>query len=190
MAGSHRQIQACIDADLVQPTVALAKHGDFEVKKEAAWYFSFSCSPIRHALAGCSPTPLPEPISIKSGRWWRPASFRVCATCWRWRTPKSCWSALVLSVVFTSAQVALEGLDNILRATKDTGSKAYNELIEECGGLDKIEALQRHENDEVYKRALQLLKDYFEDADQENADPQLQPTATSSAFTFGAAPLK
>lgn len=59
-------------------------------------------------------------------------------------------------------QVVLDGLGNILKLASQSGdSDAITSAIEECGGLDKIERLQQHTNEDIYKLAYTIIDTYF-----------------------------
>jgi hypothetical protein len=61
--------------------------------------------------------------------------------------------------------------------------EAVAAMVEECGGLDKIESLQNHENVEIYKLAYEIIEQYFSDDAEEDAD--VAPTSTAEGFQFG-----
>ena len=55
-------------------------------------------------------------------------------------------------------------------------------MVEECGGLDKIESLQNHENVEIYKLAYEIIEQYFSDDAEEDAEV-IPPSKTESIST-------
>jgi importin subunit alpha-1 len=100
--------------------------------------------------------------------------------------------------------VSLEGLENILKvgeAEKDLGATGginlYARYIDEAEGLEKIENLQTHDNNEIYEKAVKILETYWLEDDE---DPTLvsgdqgqtgfqfggnQPAVPSGGFNFG-----
>ena len=50
-------------------------------------------------------------------------------------------------------------------------------------GLDKLEQLQNHSNEDVYKKAVHILETYF-GLDDEEDDDGIAPEATNNAFVF------
>ena len=56
--------------------------------------------------------------------------------------------------------MVLDGINNILKASSENQEKICNQ-IEECGGLDKIELLQNHENEEIYRLTYEIIDTYF-----------------------------
>jgi len=68
--------------------------------------------------------------------------------------------------------VCLEGLENILRvgeAEKSLGNSGevnlYAQMIDDAEGLEKIENLQSHDNNEIYEKAVKILETYWMEED-------------------------
>ena len=85
--------------------------------------------------------------------------------------------------------VALEGLENILKAGQGKSGDINDRIIEifsECGGLERIEGLQDHANVNVYNRALKILTTYFNAEDE--AGSSVAPVVQGGQYGFGGAP--
>ncbi|CEI88676.1 Putative Importin subunit alpha [Rhizopus microsporus] len=163
-AGNTAQIQAIIDNGLIEPLVYILANGDPKTKKEACW-----------AICNATSGGLSKPEQIK---------YLVNAGCIK-----------PLCDILTSMDnkiilVALDGLDNILRvgemekSNTPDGFNPYALLIEECGGLEYIHALQNHDNVEIYKKSYQLIEKYFTDGDEEGADAMMAPDTQNGQFMF------
>lgn len=161
-AGNKEQINAVIEANIVPPLIQILTNADFDVKKEAAWAIS-------NATSGGTPSQI------------------------KYLVEQGCIEPLCNLLNVHDARivsVALEGLENILRVgqkEKDTCGAEYNDYaraIEAVGGLDKIESLQQHSNQEVYEKAVRILEVFFM-ADEEEEIDGVVPDNAGSQFGFG-----
>lgn len=155
-AGSPSQIQAVIDSNIIPPLIEALKNGEFRVKKEAAWALSnLSMGSTQEQLRYC----------IEQG----------CI-------PPLCNMLSVKDARIVG--VVLDALTNILKAgAMPDGSNPCVEWIDEAGGVDQIEALQSHENDDIYKKSLEIIESYFQEEEEE--DHSLAPETAGSNFAFG-----
>jgi hypothetical protein len=159
-AGTANQIELLINANLIPPLVSILRESEFDVQKEAAWAIS----------------------NITSGG--TDAQIRYLVT--QAAIPSLC--GMLSCDDPKIVLVCLEGIDNVLKIGKkdnETDNK-YADFVEECGGLDKLEELQRHENEQIYEKSVHLLKEYFE-GDEEETDMAPAVDATNNQFAFGMA---
>ncbi|KAK4299149.1 hypothetical protein Pmani_028554 [Petrolisthes manimaculis] len=152
-AGNKQQVQAVIDANLIPMIITQLSKGEFQTQKEAAWAISnLTISGSKQQVA----------YLVSKG-----VIYPFCNLL-------TCKDTQVI-------QVVLDGISNILsRAGEDV--EVVANMIEECGGLDKIEFLQNHENVEIYKLAYSIIERYFSEDDAE--DPSLVPEATETEYAF------
>jgi len=164
-AGTREQIQAVIEANIVPPLVHLLGNAEFDIKKEAAWSVSNATSggsadQIKYLVSQGCIKPLCDLLTCNDPRL---------------------------------VTVALEGIENVLKAgeaesSNNHGSNPYATYVDEAEGLDKLEQLQNHNNEDVYKKAIHILEVYF-GLDEED-DETLAPETTQQGFVFqGQAPV-
>jgi len=138
-AGNSEQIQLVINADLIPPVVHLLEVADFDIKKEAAWVIS-------NATSGGSPQQIGYIIE--------------CGAI------KPMLDLLAVSDV-KIIEVALGTLEKMLKVGKSkqqeqgTDENVVAILVEQAGGLQRIEQLQEDVNEEVYKKAMKILENFF-----------------------------
>ncbi|MFS7909247.1 putative importin-alpha, importin-beta-binding domain, armadillo-like helical [Helianthus anomalus] len=142
-AGNKEQIQNVIEAGIIAPLVFLLQTAEFDIKKEAAWAIS-------NATSGGTSEQIKYLVS--QGCIKPMCDLLVCPD------PRI-------------VTVSLEGLENILKVgeveTRDVN--LYTQLIDDADGLEKIESLQSHDNNEIYQKAVKILETYWLDEDEEHA---------------------
>lgn len=89
-------------------------------------------------------------------------------------------------------RLSLQTLDFLLEVCSSehvagTSLNPCAELIDECGGLDALENLQMHNDQEIYELAARLLTQFFED-EEEQEDVEIAAETASSPFSFFASP--
>ncbi|PIA15327.1 importin subunit alpha-2 [Coemansia reversa NRRL 1564] len=163
-AGNTTQIQAVIDANIIPPLLHVLQHGDFKSKKEACWAIS-------NATSGGLNQPDQIRYIVKQG----------CIT-------PLC--SLLDCMDNKITQVALDGLENILKVGEADKEESPNQLnqyalyIEEAGGMDKIHNLQLHDNIEIYKKAYSIIDKYFAEEGEDDEDNELMPSVDQQTGQF------
>lgn len=138
-AGNKSQIQALIDNQIIPSLINVLKEGDARSQKEAAWAVTnFTSGGSTEQIIYLVRSNVLEPMVtlMRSG------------------------DAKTLIVV-------IDGINNILKCAETLGElDQMARLLEEVGGVDALEEAQAHDNEDVYKKALDVVEKYLSPPDE------------------------
>jgi len=158
-AGDRAHLQAVIDAQIVPRLIHALRTRDYVIKKEATWALSNATAigtaeQVRYLVS----EGLVEPILDQ-----------------------------LTSSEVALVQIALTAVENLLkvgeRDARETGRNEYAELVESLGGIDRLDALQAHENVDVYNKARNILVVYYDGINDDGDDYGVG--AAGDSFQFG-----
>ncbi|KAE8734182.1 Importin subunit alpha-2 [Hibiscus syriacus] len=188
--GTNDKIQAVIEAGvcprLVELLHLLTHNHKKSIKKEACWTISNITAGNKEQIQAVINAGITVPlVSLLQN-----AEFDI--------KKEAAWAISNATSGGTHDQikiitVCLEGLENILKvgeAEKAASGGEVNDcaqLIEDAEGLEKIENLQSHDNNEIYEKAVKILETYWLEEDEETLPPG---DGSQQNFQFGGNDVK
>lgn len=184
-----------ITAGIIGPLVHLLQTAEFDIKKEAAWAISNATSggshdQIKYVFIRCYSDYMQKlHLYFEFFRCW------CCMYCVnRYLVSEGCIKPLCDLLLCPDPRivtVCLEGLENILKVgetDKNLGASGegnvYAQMIDEAEGLEKIENLQSHDNNEIYEKAVKILEAYWME-EEDDAMGATMEAPQGVAFDFG-----
>lgn len=156
-AGNPRQIQAVIDSGIFHQVREVLENGDFKAQNEAAWAVTNTTNSVVHTqvVQMIENYGILEPfINMLDAK--DPGTITVVQT----------------------------GVQNLLALAEKLGViDKFSLMIEEIGGLDKLESLQHNENEEVYKKASEIIDAFF-CSNSDDAEKELEPMLADGDVEF------
>ena len=163
-AGTHDQIRCILsNREMMGKIIGHVTEAEWDVRKEAAWAFC-------NVATGGTEDMVAELFSLAGA-----------------------WGGIVGLLTVADAKIvtlALESTEKGLRVGEDRGLK-FSDAFEEgngadLNGLDCLSNLQDHQNETIYEKAVDLMRNFFDAEDEENAaEETFAPTSNGKAFCFG-----
>ena len=200
VSGSDTQTQAVLDAGLLTLAPELLQKSKKSIRKEACWAIS-------NVAAG---TPLQLDYLMQHGEVMS-LVLDLMGSSSEWDVRKE--AVWVVSNIATAAKdshllallkmnalkplvqtlevqddkvtmCAIEALEVFLKFDSKRSDLDLLNIIADCGGIDALETLQEHSNEDIYSKAVELIEAYF-GGEEEDMLENVAPEMHNNQFSFG-----
>ncbi|KAL7500246.1 hypothetical protein ACHAWT_010965 [Skeletonema menzelii] len=198
VTGNDKQTQAILDANFLERMKFLLNNERRAIKKEACWVLSNIAAGTETQIGsvlgrqGCMAqvVEMAEHATweVRKEAIWVVSNVATGGTKYHVQSVVECGAidslCSLLDINDTKMLlVSLDALESILRVGQELG-KDYTSFVDECDGLEKLEQLQEHQSDDVYKKAVEIIETFF-GCEDEAEDENLAPTLNGDTYAFG-----
>lgn len=203
VTGDDSQTQVVVDAGVIKPASKLLQHPNRNIRKETTWLLSnIAAGTIGQIDSLFHEVGLLEKVVAMSqeDRWeirkeaiWVVSNIFTTGNEYHVRSLVQRDGLNSIVDVLTTQDpkmiiVALEAIEKVL-AVGEQLNLGYNTLVDEYNGIDALELLQEHQNEQIYEKAVDILERFFQAEDEE--DENVAPLANNDGtFSFGLPPSK
>lgn len=147
-----------LDYDILGLLVKILAEGDFKTQREAVWAIT----------------------NITSGG----TNEQIIQMIEKYAVIKP-YCELLLAKDARTVGVVLTGIESLFKVAESVnGLTNFCIMLEEIGTIDKLEALQNHENMDIYEKAYKIIETYFND--EGGQDKGVAPSANGENYEFNA----
>jgi len=203
VTGPDAPTQMCVDAGCLVNVAPLLSHPKKGIRKESCWMLSNIAAGSRSQISAlmAAPDVVAGVLGHMNGSEWdvRKEAAWVISNIATGGDQEQIFSLLtnhqavepICSLLEVSdvriVTVALDALDAMLKVGERSSDfpVKVSVMVDECDGIEKLEMLQEHENEDVYNKAVGIIEKYF-GAEDEVEGENVAPAANGNTFAFGA----
>ncbi|PIO28012.1 hypothetical protein AB205_0066830, partial [Aquarana catesbeiana] len=194
-AGNRAQIQTVIDAEIFPALINILQTAEFRTRKEAAWAITNATSggsaeQIKYLVdLGCI-KPLCDLLTVMDSKIVQVA-LNGLENILRLGEQEAKRNGTGINPYCALIEEAYEVILGVGRLSSQNDDDPPRVLSPPSPGLDKIEFLQSHENQEIYQKAFDLIEHYFGTEDEDTSiAPQVDLSQQQYIFQQREAPME
>jgi importin subunit alpha-1 len=202
VTGTDTQTDAVLRAGFLDYAMDLLDHQSKAIKKDTCWILSniaagtkdqinalfqnFESNALVAKLVKCA---FDAPWDIRKEAVWAICNILTCGTDRHMECVVSVNGIQALCNVLQNQSDAtlllavMDAFEKLLDADEKY-ERNYQVMMDECGGVDHLEELQQHPNNDVFEKASNIILLYFGEA-RDDEDQNLAPATEDATFTFG-----